>query len=223
MSLALKICGMLHNTAEVARLQPDYLGFIFYEKSPRYVSHSHIESLLPESNSIKTTKNVGVFVNASVNFIIKQCKAFNLNVIQLHGEESVAFIKSLNAAIHSDHSLQPLKLWKVFSIKDHFNFDVLKDFEAYVDAFLFDTKGKDKGGNGYTFNWSVLKDYPSTTPIILSGGIGIEHIEELKALLKLKLPITAIDVNSKFEDKPGLKNIELLSRFKEQLKKEQLI
>ena len=88
---------------------------------------------------------------------------------------------------------------------------------------MFDTKGKDKGGNGYTFNWSVLKDYPSTTPIILSGGIGIEHIEELKALLKLKLPITAIDVNSKFEDKPGLKNIELLSRFKEQLKKEQLI
>ena len=116
MSLALKICGMLHNTAEVARLQPDYLGYIFYEKSPRYVSHSHIESLLPESNSIKTTKNVGVFVNASVNFIIKQCKAFNLNVIQLHGEESVAFIKSLNAAIHSDHSLQPLKLWKVFSL-----------------------------------------------------------------------------------------------------------
>ena len=125
MSLALKVCGMLHNTPEVARLQPDYLGFIFYEKSPRYVSHSHIESLLPESNSIKTTKNVGVFVNASVNFIIKQCKAFNLNVIQLHGEESVAFIKSLAAAIHSDHSLQPLNLWKVFSIKDHFNFDVL--------------------------------------------------------------------------------------------------
>jgi phosphoribosylanthranilate isomerase len=121
MSLALKVCGMLHNTAEVAQLQPDYLGFIFYEKSPRYVSQPNIEELNYNAKGLKAPQNVGVFVNASVNYIIEKSSAFNLNVIQLHGEESVAFIKSLSTAIASATTLQPLKLWKVFSIKDYFN------------------------------------------------------------------------------------------------------
>ena len=86
-----------------------------------------------------------------------------------------------------------------------------------MDKFLFDTKGKDKGGNGYTFNWKILKNYPSKKPFILSGGIGLEEIAELKEFLKTDLPIHAIDVNSKFEMEPGLKNIEALKKIKNEL------
>ena len=83
-----------------------------------------------------------------------------------------------------------------------------------MDGFHFDTKGKEKGGNGYTFDWSVLKDYTSQTPIILSGGIGLEEVEKVKEILATDLPIIALDVNSKFEDEPGMKNIEKLKKFK---------
>ena len=112
-----------------------------------------------------------------------------------------------------------IEVWKVFSIKDEFDFEILQPYEGIVDYFLFDTKGKEKGGNGYTFDWSVLNNYPSKTPFILSGGIGLDEIEKVKEILKTDLPIYAIDVNSKFETAPGLKNIEELEIFKEKLNK----
>ena len=90
-------------------------------------------------------------------------------------------------------------------------------YEGLVHAFLFDTKGKAKGGNGYTFDWSVLKKYTSETPFVLSGGIGLEEIDNIKEILGTNLPILALDVNSKFEEKPGLKNIEHLTTFTSQL------
>ncbi|MFT5890906.1 MAG: phosphoribosylanthranilate isomerase, partial [Dokdonia sp.] len=96
---------------------------------------------------------------------------------------------------------------------DTFDFERLTPYESLVDAFLFDTKGKAKGGNGYTFDWSVLRNYPSQTPFILSGGIGLEEIEKIKEILDSDLPILALDVNSKFEDKPGLKNVATLRKF----------
>ena len=209
--LKVKVCGM-KSSVEIQELIDssliDYIGFIFYPKSLRYITE------VPKLDG--KFKRVGVFVNEELETIQAKINSYTLDVLQLHGNESVSEVKQLKEVIQKP-------IFKAFGMDERFDFKICTSYEPYVDAFLFDTKGKDKGGNGYTFNWSVLKDYPSTTPIILSGGIGIEHIEELKALLKLKLPITAIDVNSKFEDKPGLKNIELLSRFMEQLKKEQLI
>ena len=98
-----------------------------------------------------------------------------------------------------------VEIWKVFSIKDSFDFSTLKEYEPYVDKFLFDTKGKEKGGNGFTFDWSVLADYPSKKPFILSGGIGIDEIEKIREMQKTGLPLYAVDVNSKFELEPGLK------------------
>ena len=108
---------------------------------------------------------------------------------------------------------------KVFSIKDEFNFDVLQPYEKACDYFLFDTKGKLPGGNGYTFNWNVLKNYPSTKPYFLSGGIGIDAIEKIKEFKKSSASkyCYALDVNSKFEIEPGLKNIDELETFKNKL------
>ena len=195
---------MKHNTAQVAALQPDYLGFIFYDKSPRNFE-------IDISEKYNNIKKVGVFVNASIQDIIEAIKNHHLDVIQLHSDESPQFCEELKAR-------QPIELWKVFSIKDTFDFSVLKDFENKADKFLFDTKGITKGGNGYTFNWSVLNNYPSQKPFILSGGIGLDEVEKVKEILKTDLPIYAIDVNSKFESEPGLKNIKSLKDLVSQLK-----
>ena len=195
--LSLKVCGMKHNTLEVAQLKPDYLGFIFFEKSKRNYDKAHIE-ILPEG-----IQKVGVFVDASIEFVIDKIKQFQFDVIQLHGSETPEYCKRLQTD-------SKVELWKVFSIKDHFDFSVLEAYEAVIDKFLFDTKGKEKGGNGHTFDWSVLQDYPSQKPFMLSGGIGLDEISAVNELKKTALPLAGIDVNSKFEDEPGLKNIDLL-------------
>lgn len=202
--MKLKICGMKLNTTEVALLQPDYLGFIFYAGSPRFYDQESIEKL-PEN-----VKKVGVFVKETFNKVYSKIEQFDLNVIQLHGGESAGYCSGLKNKIGS----KKIEIWKVFSIKDNFDFSVLEEYEPYVDKFLFDTKGENKGGNGYTFNWEVLKNYPSSKEFILSGGIGPEEMEKLKKLTKSSLPLHGIDVNSKFEIEPGLKDVELLRKFK---------
>ena len=111
-----------------------------------------------------------------------------------------------------------IEIIKVFSILDTFDFAELKPFESVCDFFLFDTKGKLPGGNGTAFDWKVLENYPSTKPFFLSGGIGIEEIEAINEIANTNLPLYAIDVNSKFEIEPGLKNVELLSIFTNKLK-----
>ncbi len=189
------------NISEVATLQPDYLGFIFHNQSPR-----NFENSISEIS--ETIKKVGVFVDEKTEFISRQIEKHQLSVIQLHGHESpemCKLLKSTNA-----------KVIKVFSIKDEFDFSVLTPYEEVCDYFLFDTKGKLPGGNGYAFNWNVLKQYPSTKPFFLSGGIGLDQIDKLSEFLDSKASTYcyAVDVNSKFEIEPGLKNIEDLKRFK---------
>lgn len=201
---------MKHNTNAVADVQPDYLGFIFYDKSPRNLN---IE--IPELAA--NINKVGVFVNASIVDIVEKVATYQLDVIQLHGEESPEFCTQLKK-VSVTKSSSDLELWKVFSIKDQFDFDRLSPYEKIVDKFLFDTKGKEKGGNGYTFNWEILKDYPSSKPFVLSGGIGLEEIPKVKELVNTVLPIYAIDVNSKFEKEPGLKDIELLEKLIKEMK-----
>jgi phosphoribosylanthranilate isomerase len=208
--MKLKICGMKYNTQEVAALQPDYLGFIFYEGSPR-----NFNGEIPQLP--KGIKKVGVFVDADIAFAKANIEKYQLDIVQLHGNESPEYIKELKNSLSLKGEGWSKGIWKVFGIKDTFDFDRLIPYESLVDAFLFDTKGKEKGGNGYTFNWHVLKEYPSQTPFILSGGIGLEEIDNIKEILGTMLPILALDVNSKFEDTPGQKNIELLATFTSQL------
>ncbi|YCO54025.1 phosphoribosylanthranilate isomerase [Psychroserpens sp. MEBiC05023] len=192
------------NINEVALLQPDYMGFIFYEKSSRYIK-TDIPKL---PGSIKKT---GVFVNPSLEFVKEKILTHQLNAIQLHGEESPEYCLELNN--------DTIEIIKVFSIKEDFDFTILKPYEKVCDYYLFDTKGKLPGGNGFTFNWDVLKNYPSSKPFFLSGGIGLDEIEKLKAFRKTKASnqCYAIDVNSKFEVEPGLKNVEKIKTFKTEL------
>ncbi|RNC85029.1 MAG: phosphoribosylanthranilate isomerase [Winogradskyella sp.] len=202
--MKLKVCGMKHNSAEVAALQPDYLGFIFYEKSPR-----NFDVNIPEIDT--SIKKVGVLVDEKIEVIVNLIEKYQLDAIQLHGHESPEACKLLKATGR--------EIIKVFSIKDEFDFSVLKPYEDVVDYFLFDTKGKHPGGNGYTFDWNVLNNYSSTKPYFLSGGIGLDEIENLKAFKESSASkfCYAIDVNSKFEIEPGLKNIEELEKFKNEL------
>ncbi|RYH75551.1 phosphoribosylanthranilate isomerase [Flavobacteriaceae bacterium 144Ye] len=214
--MKLKICGMKYqdNITQVANLQPDYLGFIFYKQSKRY-----FEGNIPELP--KAIKKVGVFVNAEKDYILSKVKTHKLNAIQLHGNESADFCNEIKYQFERSREPNdnPIEIIKVFSIKDEFNFDVLKPYEAVCNYFLFDTKGQLPGGNGYTFNWEVLSNYPSQKPYFLSGGIGLNETEDIKSFLRSPKSkyCYALDVNSKFEIKAGLKNLEELATFKTDL------
>lgn len=210
MNTRLKICGMKHNTLDVANLLPDYLGFIFWEPSSRF-----FDGKMP--NIPENIKKVGVFVDTDLEEIISIVKKYNLDAVQLHGKESADFCAKLGTLRFSKPKGSPsLKIIKVFSIKDKFDFSILKTYENVCDYFLFDTKGKLPGGNGYTFDWEVLKNYPSTKPYFLSGGIDLEDVDKIKDFLSKPEAkyCYALDVNSGFEIKPGLKDIDKLNQFK---------
>ena len=202
--MKLKVCGMkyLNNMEAVAKLRPDFLGFIFYDKSSRFFNGNL--PYLPQA-----IKKVGVFVNEDLETLQSIIKEQKLDVVQLHGQESPEYCSQLENA----------EIIKVFSIKDTFNFSVLLPYEEVCDYYLFDTKGKLPGGNGYTFNWNVLKDYPSTKPFFLSGGIGLKEVEKLKDFIDSPASkyCYSLDVNSKFEINPGVKNINDLEKFKNEL------
>jgi len=209
--MKLKICGMKYqdNIKAVASLTPDYLGFIFYDKSSRA-----FKGKIPEvSEHIKKT---GVFVNATIENIKSKVQQHNLKAIQLHGTESPEFCTTLKSCISTPLNAQ-IEIIKVFSIKNEFDFSVLEAYESVCDYYLFDTKGKLPGGNGYTFNWNILEKYPSQKPFFLSGGIGLEEVEKINSFLQQPVSTYcyALDVNSKFEIVPGLKKIENLKTFKE--------
>lgn len=202
--MKLKICGMKYpeNILEVGSLLPDYMGFIFWEKSARYCNGN-----VPEL--IKTIKKVGVFVDQSQEEILEKVAKYNLQAVQLHGHESVEFLSKLKNQLP-----KKIEIIKVFSADENFDFETIKPFENVCDYFLFDTKGKLPGGNGTTFDWNILKKYNSKKPFFLSGGIGMNELKAIEEISKTKLPIYAVDVNSKFEIEPGLKNKNLLSNFK---------
>lgn len=215
MNLKLKICGMREpeNMSRIGALQPDYLGLIFFEGSPRNVSGE----IFQVDQKVKRT---GVFVNASEEEILEKVQKYKLGAIQLHGEESPEFCKDLKKKLSEE-----TELIKVFGIKEEFDFSKLKPYEGVVDYFLFDTKGKNKGGNGIMFNWTVLENYPSTTPFFLSGGIGPDDVEAIKELYRSfqkrqkEQLFYGIDVNSKFETAPAVKDAESLKIFRERLYK----
>ncbi|NER12336.1 phosphoribosylanthranilate isomerase [Leptobacterium flavescens] len=202
--MKLKVCGMKYrdNIEAVVRLQPDYLGFIFWERSSRF-----FDGEMPEVPS--HIKKTGVFVDASYEEITDKVNRYDLHAVQLHGNETPDLCKKLKG--------DNLEVIKVFSIKDHFDFSLLQPYEDVCDYYLFDTKGKLPGGNGYGFDWTILNQYPSKKPFFLSGGIGLDEVENVKRILKTDLPIYLIDVNSKFETAPGLKEEKDIKKFKEQL------
>ncbi len=205
--------GQAENILEVASLKPDYLGFIFFEGSTR----NFTGRIPPLPEKIKKT---GVFVDASAEFILEKIRDYELQAVQLHGEESAEFCKNLKLRIPKGRKVV---LIKVFSVRDTLDFETLKPYEGIADFFLFDTKGENKGGNGIVFNWGLLKNYSSSTPFFLSGGIGLEEIDALKNFFRYleihgkKELLHGIDVNSKFETAPGRKSKFPLEKFKKQI------
>jgi phosphoribosylanthranilate isomerase len=206
--LKIKVCGLKYpkNQALIAKLEIDYAGFIFYKKSARYA--------LSVSEKIPTnTKKVGVFVDAEINEIIQKVKEFSLDVIQLHGKESLAYIEKLRLKMLP----KKLKIWKAIAVKTKEDLEVIKVYDTKVDAILVDAKGDLPGGNGTKFNWELLDDLRLESPLILSGGIKIEDTPEINKLRKNNI-IWGVDINSGFEINPGLKDFARVKRFVEEIK-----
>ena len=197
-TIKIKICGMKEsaNIVAVSALAPDYLGFIFYEHTPRFVGR---EFNMPEIPS--SIKRVGVFVNESIVEILNKVKRYRLDFVQLHGDESVGLCNKLNH--------EGISVIKVFRVSDDFDFNKTQEFEDVSEYFLFDTQGKKYGGNAEKFNWQVLKKYNQNVPFFLSGGIKPEDTEKILQLKDLNLH--AIDINSGVEEAPGKKDLNKVS------------
>jgi phosphoribosylanthranilate isomerase len=205
-SLKLKICGMRQsaNIQAVADLKPDYLGFIFYPKSPRFVGEGFE---MPELSS--EIQKVGVFVNQDIAYILSQVAHYQLDIIQLHGNESPDFCHSLRQMLVN--SAPEIKIIKAFGVDENFDFALLNDYVRDCDYFLFDTKTPQFGGAGISFDWQILQKYILKIPIFMSGGISLANVADLlKFIQTAQLPMMALDVNSRFEIEPALKDVEKL-------------
>lgn len=209
--LPVKVCGMRQrlNIEALTQLPISFIGLIFYKKSSRFIGGENADQdflktifqtkeIIPQS-----IKKVGVFVDEEIIEIIRLAEAYQLDYVQLHGNENIFYCKKLKEA--------GISIIKAFAIDEHFSFTNLKAYEYYCDYFLFDTKGKLPGGNGVSFNWGLLKKYTGELPFFLSGGIkpGMEN-----AILDFEHPkLFALDINSGFENSPGFKNVDLISEF----------
>ena len=206
--LKLKVCGLtqLSQIQELISLNIDFLGFIFYEKSSRFVlNHLSLEDI----SKINHQGKVGVFVNETVEKIVEISEKANLNLVQLHGDENEIFILELRKSLKKE-----IKLIKVFRVGETFNFQ-FSIFNSLVDYFLFDTDSKAFGGTGKTFDWQILNEIEIPNPYFLSGGISLENIHQLS---NIKHHPFALDINSKFETEPGIKDLEKIKIFKSLLK-----
>lgn len=209
--MLVKVCGMREpeNIEKVAQLGVDMMGFIFYPKSPRFASQS-----VDRTAADKNVCRVGVFVNESVELISDKIQLFDLNAVQLHGNES----RELCEQLHDQNGL--LKVIKAISVSTAGDIQKYKEYVGAVDYFLFDTKCKTVGGSGQQFDWQVLENYDGDVPFILSGGIGPEDVERIRNFHHPKC--IGIDLNSKFEMEPGLKDVEMLKTFLENIENKEI-
>ena len=205
--MRIKVCGMRDscNIVDLAQLKPDYLGLIFYSNSKRFAENldKGVLSSLPD-----TIKLTGVFVNETIDGIIEKIVEYDLNAVQLHGSESEAYCQQLRDLLSIRVPLGKPEIIKAFGISPGFDFNQLERFNDSVDYFLFDTKTTEHGGSGIVFDWKVLEGYNGKKPYFLSGGLSPENISEIRNL-ELKQPY-GIDLNSKFELMPGVKDVNSL-------------
>lgn len=191
------------NIAAVSALLPDYIGFIFYPQSKRYAGITGSNGVFDvPAVSNEDIKRTGVFVNESIDNILEKIRTWRLKAVQLHGEETPETCRRLQ--------LEGVEVIKAFGIHPSFNFEVLTNYADSCDYFLFDTYTELRGGSGKVFDWKVLQRYSLDKPYFLSGGISLENIEEIKNLTDARL--YAVDLNSKFEVEPALKNVQELDK-----------
>ncbi|MEQ8704603.1 MAG: phosphoribosylanthranilate isomerase [Phaeodactylibacter sp.] len=219
--MQIKVCGLREpeNILAIARLPVDWLGFIFYAKSPRAVKPELAQWLEKQEEALAGKKRVGVFVNAEIEEVLNAVHDFQLDVVQLHGEESPEYCQLIRNLMEST-SMRKAQLMKAFQVGGAFDFNRVYPYAAHCAYVLFDTKGKNYGGNGEQFNWELLQQYQGVTPFWLSGGIGPEDTAAVNAFSHPQW--CGIDLNSKFETAPGLKDPVLLKSFVESVKNESL-
>lgn len=203
MNTIIKVCGMVEteNIREVEKLGVDMLGFIFYPKSPRCIHE--LPKYLPTR-----AKRVGVFVNESKENIYMYADRFGLDYIQLHGNESPAYCRSLR------NSGQ--RIIKAFSICAPKDLLIASDYQGYCDYLLFDTRTSGFGGSGKQFDWNILYRYNGSTPFLLSGGINLYSVRALKNFHHSRM--IGVDINSRFETSPGVKDVERIKEFVEEMR-----
>jgi phosphoribosylanthranilate isomerase len=201
--MKLKICGMKYasNINEVAALKPDFMGFIFYPASARFVGSNFDPQLL--KSLPEDIKKTGVFVNAALADILVVINAYKLDYVQLHGNESPVQCKALN---------RHAKVIKAFGIHPGFDFNQTEAYEDSCEYLLFDTQSQTHGGTGKSFDYALLQNYRGKVQFFLSGGIGLEEIAGLDQIVHPML--AGIDVNSRFETAPGMKDIQALGKIK---------
>lgn len=198
----IKICGMkdAENIRQVARLMPMLMGFIFWRRSPRYAGGLDPEVVrsLPEAISA-----VGVFVDAQVEEILETCGKYGIGIVQLHGSESPEVCAKLKS--------HGFKVLKAFGIHPDFDWERVRPYEDVTDMFVFDTHCDSRGGSGKKYDWNILADYPLSTPYLLSGGIGPDDSGAVIGALRPKM--AGVDINSRFESEPGIKDTDKLIHF----------
>ncbi len=198
--MKIKVCGLRdpENIKAVSALNPDYMGFIFYGPSPRFVDELDIETLAAIPSVINKT---AVFVNESLETINMLVDKYNFDFIQLHGDETPAFCNSLR-----DKAI----VIKALGVNNDFDFKQLNKYKNKADLFLFDTKTAAHGGSGISFDWNILNKYELEIPFFLSGGLSLDNLNEIKDIDHPQF--YGVDLNSKFEVSPGLKDIEKLEK-----------
>nr|WP_294837882.1 phosphoribosylanthranilate isomerase [Prevotella sp.] len=219
--MIIKVCGMrdADNIRDISALGVDMIGLIFYPPSPRYVQQfSSGAGIIPDyaPDMGKTPLRVGVFVDDMPQNIVTRVYNYKLDYIQLHGNEPRETLENLRATIDPD--IKPkIKIIKAISVSSAEDIKKYKEYVGAADLFLFDTKCKTVGGSGEQFDWQVLQAYDGDVPFLLSGGIGPDDAERIKNFHHPKC--IGIDLNSKFEIEPALKDVEKLKQFLEKVKR----
>lgn len=210
MNIRVKVCGMtlFNQVLKLNELGVDFLGFIFYDKSPRYVGNNFTEDQIKYISNVPISK-VGVFVNEPIMKLIEMVRKWKLDCVQLHGEEPPDYCSEV---------VKHCNVIKAFRVSPADNLEKVTKAYKDVDFFLFDTKGALLGGTGQKFNWEQLL-VPLQHPYFMSGGISIDDIEQIRKFKMKSDQLYAVDVNSTFEIKPGIKNIDRVADFIDKLKK----
>lgn len=216
--MKIKVCGMRspENLQEVLALGVDYVGFIFYDQSKRHAEDENLATWLTENDDLfADTARVGVFVNAGMDTILNTVHDYHLDYVQLHGSESPGYCRELQL-LWSVSTLRSARIIKAFSVDADFDFGATNDYADTCSLFVFDTGGqKTHGGTGVKWDWQKLAEYQGATPFLLSGGIGPEDARRVQLIDHPQM--VGVDLNSRFEVAPGLKNVADLRDFVEDL------
>ena len=217
--MKVKVCGTtdIQNIEQLLTVAIDYIGFIFHKGSPRYVGErSPLPAWIDQNQaSFGQIRRVGVFVNSEIEEVLNKVHDYQLDFVQLHGVERPEYCRELNT-FWAISSMRRAKLIKAFPVDENTDLGLTEAYREHCACFLFDTRGSMPGGTGQAFDWSLLDQYQGSTPFLLAGGIGPGSVTALEAITHPFF--LGVDINSRFETEPGIKDVELVRTFVKQIK-----